>query len=236
MKNVYIKILFGIVLLSSCGRKANLSTEVFNKSTFKETIEKAYADSTNKADQEVLLSFINYNLEGKISQFVKEAGFYDQVYDMKKDFESATPPANLTYSYILEKKARPFSIWLKNTKEFNEKIANSLDLQLSKFSKSSDLFPDIDQVEFDVQNKGAVDIASIKFNLMIENKSGEELFFQGYEINTKIIKGAKITHKIYDSGVKEVSSMDLNALTKRFVIKEISFTDGSTLIRPELPL
>ena len=141
----------------------------------------------------------------------------------------------MTYSYILEKKARPYSIWLKNTKEFNEKSSNSLDIKLSGFSTDG-YSSAIDQVLFDIENKGAVDIASIKFYLIVENKSGEELLFGVFGKDSKIIKGAKITHKIYEPGVTKISSMDLNALTKRIVINEISFTDGSTLIRPELPL
>jgi hypothetical protein len=237
MKTIYFKLLLVLIIFSSCESKVNLSTEIFNKSTYKATIEKAYADSANKTDQDILLTYINYNLDGKIAQFAKESGIVDQVFDLKKDFESPNPPAELTYQNILEKYARPYISWLNKNKEFDAMSTKTVVLKLLKFANDP-VMNDKRILQFEVQNNGNLDIVSVQYILSIENKSGEEIYTGTYYTDAKITKGtiAKGTKKIFninDSEITNVSNMDFDVLKKRIIITEISFQDGTTLKRPE---
>lgn len=231
MKTNYIKLFIAFIILTSCERKIDLSTEVFNKNTYKATIEKAYADSANKTDQEILLTFINYNLEGKIDQIDKDAGISN--YSIKDELESSKPTADFTYSNILNKYARPYMLWLNNTKSYDEKLAKSLDLKLVKFLNDM-IYEDKNLILFEVKNKGPEDIVSIDFVVTIENKSGEELYWGKFSLaSKKIKKETKEKFEIRDPEAAKVSNMDLKALNTRIIINAISFQDGTILSRPE---
>ncbi|WP_395768603.1 hypothetical protein [Aquirufa sp.] len=235
MKITYIKFLLAFILLSGCKKKVDLAVEVFDSKTYKTSIEDAFADSPDKKDQEILLTFLNDLLDRKIYQYEKEAGVVGNPWSsLRNQFLSPSKPADLTYNKILNDYARNYSLWRTRTKSFDEKSKKSLDLKLTKFLKS-EIYNDgsKDRLQFEVKNIGSVNIVSIMFNVSIENKSGEELYWGKFELDRKVPKGANSNAIIYDPEVTKVSNMDLDALKKRVIITNISFADGTTLSRPE---
>lgn len=224
MKLKNFSFLFIAIMLFSCGKKVDLTTEVFNISTYKATLEKAYADSTNKQNQEILLNFIDENLQGKIDK--------TSYYFLKERFESPKPGTDLTYANILNTFAKPYTDWKKSLNEFNTKTSSSLDLKLNNIVKS-DFSDTKDAVEFEITNKGDNDIASIEFYLQLNNKMGEEIFWGKYEYSQKVGKGETKKFKISDYNIEKVGNMDLSQITKNVIINKVSYLDGTNIVRPD---
>jgi len=248
MKKLFLfQLMLGLILLSSCEKKIDLSTEVFDIKTYQSTIEKAFADSADKTDQQILISFINDNLEGKVSQTLKENDVFAPVFaEFKSDLESdkSTPRLYpLTYEYILEN-ARIYTTWLKKFNEFNETLTKTLNVKFLKFSPKR--YSDWKILNFEAQNNGALEIVEIKFTFYIYNKSGEEIL--AGELSSDeltIAQGAtnefeieywnrKLRDYDFSDEVKKIANMDLSALNFVIYIKEISFKDGSILAAPIL--
>lgn len=213
------KILVSILLIlaaASCQNKIDLSTEKFDKTKFKETIEQAFVDSSNKENKDILLSFINTNLEGKLP--VAHLDF-----DIKGSLEN--PKSTLTYGDILNKYAKPYE-------NFNKKVNGVIDIKLIKFTKPQGLF-NVSDAELEIQNKGDVDIVEGIFGLDVYNKSGERIFSQtGFMPNKTLPKGSKTKIVISNDQFEKLFKMDFNILTATFSVSKLSFQDGSTL---ELP-
>jgi|GEM_PF-5696504 len=200
----------------SCNNKIDLSTEKFDKTKFKETIEKAYADSTNKENKDILLSYINANLEDKLHSAYALFKIKDRL---------IVEESNLTYGDILNKYAKPLE-------EFKKKANSIIDIKLIKFTYLSDSL--IYGADLEIQNKGEVDIVEVKFDLNILNKSGEQLYlpYQPIQIDQTLPKGSTTKVKIRDNEFEKFFKMDSNSLTKTFAISKLSFQDGTTLKLP----
>jgi hypothetical protein len=213
-----IAILF-IFSVVACETKIDLSKEKFDKSKFKETLEKAYADSTNKENKELLLTYINANLEGKIPN----AEYF--MFDIKKKLES--DKTTLTYGEILNKYAIPYENWKK-------KIGSVIDIKLIKFKKSKGIFVTFD-AELEIQNKGEIDIIEGVFGLDITNKSGEQLFSAGgFMPNKTLAKGATTKVEISSDQFERIQKLDPNSFTTTFSIRELSFQDGTKFKIPSV--
>jgi hypothetical protein len=222
-------ILVYVIFLISCGsespKKIDLKTEQFNASTYKATIEQAYADSPNKKNQEILLNFIDDNIQGKIDMH-SLFSILEKNGNIKESVRS-----NVDYANILDVFAIPYWDWKKKFTDFNTKLNNTLDIKLI------DILKDYDKrkvkPQFEIQNKGDIDIVSISFYLSMTNKSGEELYFQNFEYTDKIGKGSAKKSTLYSSEIEQVANMDLSQITKNFTVTKVSFIDGTTLIRPK---
>jgi hypothetical protein len=218
--------LFYVISLISCGspKKIDLTSEPFNFSTYKATIEQAYADSPNKQSQELLLNFINDNIQGKIDK--------NSMYSFIETNGALKGVGIPTYGYILSSLAKPYSDWKKNMNEFNTKLAGTLEMKLIDILK--DYSGEKNTPKFEIKNIGDIDIVSLEFSLSMTNNSGEELFFGNFEYSQKVGKGTTKTFKHeYVSDIVKVANMDLSLITKNITVTKVSFIDGTTLIRPE---
>ncbi|MFN5641380.1 MAG: hypothetical protein ACK45S_03150, partial [Sphingobacteriales bacterium] len=160
------------------------------------------------------MNFINDNLQDKIDK--------TSYYSLKERFESPKPGTDLNYANILNTWAKPYDEWKKNLAAFNEKTTNSLDIKLVNILKDSFSGSKRD-AQFEIQNKGDIDIVSIEFILSLTNKSGEELFWEKYGYTQKVGKGASKKFTISDYNIEKVGNMDLNLITKNITINKVSF-------------
>jgi hypothetical protein len=233
MKLKNFSFLLYVIFLISCGKKIDLTTEVFNFSTYKATIEQAYADSPNNQNQEILLNFINDNLQGIIDK--------KSIYCIIDTNGVLKEDSTITYASMLNVYAKPYSDWKKNMSEYNTKLASTLDINLIDIllQPYSDTIAILSGTrkkinpQFEIQNKSDNDIVSIEFSLSLTNKSREELFFQNFEYLEKIKKGTSKKFIQIAPEIEKVANMDLNLITKYFTVTNVSFVDGTTLIRPK---
>jgi hypothetical protein len=216
MKNKILVSILMVLAAVSCENKIDLSTEKFDKTKFKETIEQVFADSPNKENKEILLSYINTNIEGKIPTE------YDE-FNIKGQLD--IPNFIITYGDILNKYAKPYE-------NFKKKVNGIIDIKLIKFTKpKGDL--KLSDIEIEIQNKGDIDIVEVIFGFDIFNKSGERIFFETDIMSSiKLPKGSKTKIVFSDNEFEKLFNMDINTLTAVFSVSKLSFQDGSTLKLP----